>query len=169
MKPVAANIDLDQLRATLEHTWLKRRLLFLLRTERDEWLKAVATEPLPEVLEGIPAQIQQSRHLLSSLLEGYSPAQLIDQGVLAALPREARGLIRDAVHRAYLNSNVMQPLVARFGTALNDVESQAAQVPSAWATGVGNEKLTGVLMNLEYAAEQLRRALLDLPQEVVLP
>jgi hypothetical protein len=168
MKPVSANIDLDELRATLEHTWLKRRLLFLLRTEREEWLKAVTTDPLPEVLDGIPAQIQQSRHLLASLLEGYSPAQLIDQGILSALPKEARRLIRDAVHRAYLNSNVMQPLLARLGAALNDLESTAAQIASVWGAGIGDEKLIGVLMNLESAAEQLRMALLELP-EVVLP
>jgi hypothetical protein len=164
-----SNIDLDELRATLEHTWLKRRLLYRLRTERDEWLKAVATEPLPDILAGIPAQIEETRKLLTSVIEGYSPARLIDHGLLAALPEKARDLIRDAVHKAYLNSEAMQPIVCRLEAALSDFESNAEEIPCAWFSGVGDEKLTRVLMNLEYSAERLRKALLELPQEVVLP
>jgi hypothetical protein len=164
-----SNIDLDELRATLEHTWLKRRLLYRLRTERNEWLRAVATDPLPDILAGIPPQIEETRKLLASIIEGYSPAQLIDQGLLAALPKKARGLIRDAVHKAYLDSEVMQPLVCRLEAALSDFESNAENIACAWFSGVGDEKLTDVLMNLESSAERLRRALLELPREVVLP
>ncbi len=170
VKTVAvSNTDLDELRATLEHTWLKRRLLFRLRTERVEWLKAAATEPLPDILAGIPAQIQETRELLANVMEGYSPARLIDPGVLGALPEKERGLIRSAVHQAYLESGVMHSLVGRLEVALNDFESKAAEIPLAWGKGVSDVKLTDILMNLEYAAERLRSVLLELPQEVVLP
>jgi hypothetical protein len=165
----ASNIDLDELRATLEHTWLKRRLLYRLRTERDEWLKAVATEPLPDILAGIPDQIQETRKLLAGVIEGYSPARLIDLGLLAALPDKARSLIRNALHKAYLSSGVMQPLVCRLEEAVSDFESKAEEIPGAWFTGVDDEKLTRVLTSLEYSAERLRKALIELPHEVVLP
>jgi hypothetical protein len=165
-----SNTEIDELRATLEHTWLKRRLLYRLQMERTEWFTAASlSEPLPEVLSGIPYQIQEARKLLGSLLEVYSPARLIDKGPLAALPEKERCLIRDAVHKAYLEARVMQPFVERLAVALEEFESKAAEIPCAWVSGIDEGILSNVLIDLESAAKQLRTALLELPQEVILP
>lgn len=165
---VLINPDLDDLRATLEHTWLKRRLLTRVRAERAEWLKAVGTGSLPKVLAGIPARIKETRKLLACLIEGYSPAQLVDLCPLAALPHETKKIIKGAVHKAYLDSGVIQPLAAQLRGALDEFEAEAAEIGPAWTGAAGAKKIDSVLDGLETAAERLRQALLDLPREVVL-
>jgi hypothetical protein len=166
---VLIDSDLDDLRATLEHTWLKRRLLSYLRTERDTWLKAAGAEPLPKVLDGIPARIKEARQLQAKLIECYSPAQLVERGPLAVLPDGAKKLIKDAVHKAYLDSGIIQSPAKQFGEALDNFESKTAEIARAWARGKGAKRIECALDDLESAAQRLRSALLDLPQEVVLP
>src|SRR5687767_9165557 len=116
----------------LEHTWLKRRLLAQLRTERSFWLRRADGTPLPNVLAGIPARVEETRLLHARLIEGYSPAQLIEQSPLAALPTKVKKTIQSAVHQAYVDSGIIQPLAAQLDEALNDFELVASEVCRVW-------------------------------------
>lgn len=169
--PTGGNLifhEIDARRASLKHTWLERRLLGQLRTERGTWLKE-RSQRLPNVLAGLSGRIQEIRSLLADIVEGYSPRQLIDHGPLGILPDEVRQAIKAAVHQAYLELGIMQPLVAELEGALNQFERIAEKVIGAWEDGALVKKRAQILDELEVATERLRQALDAFPRGVVLP
>lgn len=162
--PVAA----EGLRSTLKHTWLERRLLPRLQLERKEWLAKKDQGRLPEVLAGLPGRIAVAWELNAEVIQGYSPAQLVDQGVLSALPDDLRQILREAVHQAYLAAGIIQEPAAALEAALKKFEAVASQVPVAWRQS-DKKYLADVLDKLEKTAQCLKGALEALPRGVVLP
>ena len=153
----------------LKHTWLERRLLPLLKRERSAWLEAAPGRPLPSPLEGITGRIKEARELLAALVDGYSPAQLVDREPLRVLPDDIKKIIQDAIHRAYLDLRIIQPLASELEAAIKQLEKVVEKVVTAWANAAAREMRARVLEELEVAAERLRRALEALPRGVVLP
>lgn len=158
--------DIDNLCASLEHTWLKNRLLYQIESNRELWAASEEDE-LPRILGNIPKQIQRARELIAGIYDGYSPAQLVDTVPLSVLPTEIKTVIKDAVHNSFLHLGLIQPLVIELESALNLFESVVWKMDSEWKDGP--HARTRVIDELKTAAVRLRKALLALPREVILP
>ena len=78
-------------------------------------------------------------------------------------------IIQDAIHRAYLDLRIIQPLASELEAAIKQLEKVVEKVVTAWANAAAREMRARVLEELEVAAERLRRALEALPRGVVLP
>lgn len=158
--------ETDNLCASLEHTWLKNRLLNQVEANREDWA-ASEEEELPRVLKTIPSQVQRAKDLLTDIYEGYSPAQLVEKVPLSAFPTEIKSIIKKAAHAYFLELGLMQPLAEELETALDQFESATKRLVAEWKNG--RDARLRVIDELKSAAVRLRKALLALPREVVLP
>ena len=154
-------------RGTLRHTWLERRLLYEVRMDRAAWLSAAPGDPLPEVVAGIPAQLERLRCLIDRMVDDFSPAQLVDQGPLSRLDDGSKDLLRSVLHDAYLKSGIILPHQERLQAATDAFARIATQAGLVWSQG-DRRRTTEFLIELECAALRLKDAL-ALPQGVVLP
>lgn len=158
--------EIDNLCASLEHTWLKNRLLNQVAANREVWAES-EDEELPRILKAIPSEVQRARRLLTDIYEGYSPAQLVEMVPLSALPTEIKSIIKNAAHASFLALCLIQPLAEELETALDQFELAAQRLVAEWKSG--RDARLRVLDELKSAAVRLRKALLALPREVVLP
>jgi hypothetical protein len=153
------------LRTVLEHTWLKRRLLAQLRENHENWASSTDT-PMPAVLQGMVPRLAEARTFITGLTAAYCPAQLVQQGPLSEMPARAQSLIEEALRKAFLDLNLIEPLREEAEASLAAVELIAAQFKSAWTDRPQRAEL---LRQLAPAAERLRAALAALPEGVVIP
>lgn len=151
--------------ATMAHTWLKRRLIFQLEENREVWLNDF--DNLPRVLMAIPTKVQEMRLLIAQATEALSPADLIERTPISDLPNETKVIIRNAVHGAYLQLDITQPLITKLQTALDAFDAVSDKIGRCW-TKSPNIRRT-LLEELGTAANRLREAFLELPSEIVLP
>ena len=166
MKPKVA--DVADRRSALSHTWLKRRLIAHLVSEREEWAAQPSGAPLPSVLQALPVRIAEVRTLAVDVVDAYSPAVIADGSPLSVVPAAARAAIAASLHEEYLAAGVVQPLVEGLRGALARFEVCAARVNAAWTGGDARAR-TDVLDALRVAAEDLRGALDALPERVIVP
>jgi hypothetical protein len=151
----------------LRHTWIENRLILELQVDREEWLQASASDPVPRVLEGIPFQLERLSEILNSMIENYSPAQLVDRGPLGTLPEEVRALLRGALHEAYLASGEVLLLQQDLREAIENFSCVAGKIEPIWRSG-DREAKNGLFNELATQASRLFTALW-LPQGVILP
>ena len=151
-------------RAILEHTWLKRRLLAQVRDNNASW--TASDLPLPGVLVGVDGRLVIARRFVSTLIDLYGPAQLVDDGPLASLPLGVTNLIKEAIHRAFLQTDVIQPLDREANLALEEFEAVASTISTTWSNPQARPEL---LRSLSITGERLRSALAALPEGIVIP
>jgi hypothetical protein len=154
-------------RGSLRHTWLEGRLIYELRVDRDKWLRASASEPLPRVLAGIPAQMERVSTLLEGMIQDFGPAQLVDRGPLGGLSPEVRQLLREALHNAYLASGEVFLLRQNLREAIAGFSEVAGRIETVWRSGDRQAK-NDLFDELSAQSCRLRDAL-ALPQGVILP
>lgn len=160
------NIDLCE---RLEHDWLKNYLQRQINAEREEWLHRKSGAPLPIVIAGMPLKIEDVKMVLQTTIISASPSQLIDKTPLTDFPLEIREVICEAVHQAYLNLRIIQPLISELESSLAIFEKAATQFIVAWQSEAGRSRLASTLNGLEESAVRLRKSLLSLPRETLLP
>jgi hypothetical protein len=158
--------EIEGRRAILSHTWLDNQLLLYLSTIRRA-LEPLSDHALPVVIVDIPHRLEKLRELIDDATSGLSPAQLVDIGPLASMGTETRILIKNAVHGAYLDLNIVQPLVEELKTAADELDCLAQTIIQGWQQNVENR--CQLLENLEEVAVKLRDLLKSLPREVVFP
>ena len=155
-------------RSALSHTWLKRRLLSHLATERGAWLALEANAPLPSVLRALPTRIAELEAFAAEIVGTYSPARVLEQAPLRDLPSAARIVMADVVHEAYDDLGVIQPLGSRLQAAIAEFAHIAHRVALDWFAA--DPQTRNVLLDeLAISAELLRNALDALPDEMPLP
>ena len=152
----------------LSHTWLGKRLLKGLQLNRDRWLDA-GGDSLPRVLAVLPARTQEARLLASQLIDGYSPLHLVERGPLTILPGQVKAMIKEAIHHAYLDLGIMQPLTVEVTDAAADLGTVTSELSLAWCDPSSARRRAEILDALRVVAERLKRALDALPYGVVLP
>jgi hypothetical protein len=155
--------------ARLEHDWLKNYLQRQINAERKEWLGRKSGAPLPRVIAGIPPKVEEVTRLLKAAVVSSSPSQLIDKTPLADFPSEIREVICEAAHQAYLDLGIIQPLISELELSSAAFEKAAAQFVVAWQSEAGRSRLAATLNGLEESAIRLRKSLLSLPREILLP
>jgi hypothetical protein len=153
--------------ASLEHTWLKRRLLPQLTREKAFWLAADQCA-VPSALLGLPARLAETEVFLESALEGYSPAQLVRSGPLSNLPHDFRTAMMAAIHQQYLNAQIIQPLIASAEQHIADMRVAADALLLTWEGGTVVRR-SELWDTLSKKAEALRSVLASFPTEIVLP
>jgi hypothetical protein len=154
-------------RGALRHTWLERRLLYEMRVDRESWLASGPGAPLPEVLAGIPFQLEKLRVFLDSMIADFSPSQLIDQGPLQRLPEKTKEFLRQSLHEIYVANGLILSLQADLRQAIDALTQVSSKAEAVWREGDRTAKAE-YLNLLEAKAARLRDAL-SLPQGVVLP
>jgi hypothetical protein len=159
--------EFEQRRTALKHTWLENRLLRQIRQQRTEWLEKPGDGEPPSVIVGAAARCAEVRQLIQTLVDAYSPAQLVDAGPLRALQDEARRPISVAVHRIYLNLGVVQSLLTEIEEAVAGLEAAVALCIREWSANPNMR--SAALDALDGAAVRLRETLEVLPRGIILP
>ena len=150
--------------ATLEHDWLKHQLLNALRGQKSDWVQLPASAAVPDVLVYAEEWIGEAENFATDAISAFSPSHLVDSGPLSPLPAEARELIKEAVHEAYLDCNVIQPLAQEVRDAVSQAGAALRALLTGWRDARG-EKIDA----LEDAALCLQVALRAMPKGVILP
>ncbi len=164
--PCSSNI----LRGRLKHSWLENQLLNKTADEVVYLWKETGWGALDNEFS---MRVSETITLAENLVQGFSPAQLVDSlAPLARLDQETRDLIKQAVHKAYLESSGITELSQPLCKAAKALEAALDQLRTVWRrpVTVANEKdLKNAWQMVSTQAKALHAVLERLPKGVVLP
>lgn len=160
----------DIVRARLKHSWLENQLL---NKTSQEVVYLWAETGWPALENEFSERVKDTLNLADDLENGFSPAQLVDRlAPFAKVDQEAKELIKQAVHEAYLESSKISdfrmPLredAMALGEALDELH-KAWQLP---VTEGHEQILRSVWQKVSIKAKALHTILERLPKGVVLP
>lgn len=158
----AVSCELAQRKTNLEHNRLKHMLINSLRSKHTDWL---SSEAFPAELSVLEICIAEARAISSALIDGYSPAQMVELGPLRYLPEQTRVAVRDAIHCAYLKCGIVQNKKDALENATQQFEKVARLIQSAWNSTAREE----LLHRLGAASRELQEKLNELPEGIVWP
>lgn len=165
-------------RGLLWHSWLKNQVLKMdaeyvaqmhsrsyLREERESFEQQIQPGGVFE------KNLQSARLLARTMVEGFSPGQLVDTGPFTSLSAEARDIVKAAIHREYLDETHIDRLVEPIGFAIDKLETSFREFSEAWYQQPANEESTiqEKFEQLKAHAIILHELLGCLPEGVVLP
>lgn len=115
--------------------------------------------------------LMQTRELVKAMVDGFSPKQLIDQGVLASLPSEIRDKLKTAVHERYLAETTITDLKHSLSEAIRDLETAILKFAAAWKAEPPHnaEEVKRGYTTVQDAARHVRDVLDQLPKGILLP
>lgn len=156
-------------RGVLRHAWLENQIL----NKTPEEAITLCSQPQGwRALErDFPSSVRQASELVESLVEGASPAQLIDKlGPFTSLTDESRTALKRAVHEAYLESSGILELKGPITTAIDKLEAALIEFRKAWTNRDrdGLPLVHRTWLRVRECADALRD-LLEHPKGVVFP
>lgn len=173
--------EAESARSELRHDWLGNKVQRLeAKTVADMHANPSPSRDdfeerlLPDGLYG--DRLRSLRTLVETLVEGYSPARLVERGPLAQFPEPVKMALENTLHEQYLRTPIhgdacieelqenLREATQEFSSTLEDFRAVWFREPSASTSEVraSSEKL------LEQASS-LRDALNHLPRGFVLP
>lgn len=160
--------DLDIRRGQLKHSWLENEILYIsIETVITLWRQGGA-----DLTTKYAVRVQNLFHLVESLAEGFSPAQLVDVlKPFVGLSLEEKAAIKAAVHSAYLESSGILALQVPLKDAAMGMEAALQELSRAWALPQqqGEGAVRAAWEGVCDKARALVMALEHLPKGVVLP
>lgn len=166
------------LRGILRHSWLKNQILTMdagyviqmrgrpsLHEEREAFERKI--RPGGE----FESRLGEARKLVREMVDGFSPAQLVDTGPLAGLSPEARAAIKSVLHREYLSRTMIEKCAEPATAACDALEIALREFSDNWF----REPYPGAVVirkkfeELQLRARSLNDSLGDLPEGIVLP
>jgi len=168
--------DTENLRSQLHHSWLKNEVLIL----RPDYLAKMREKESPQRAsfeEKIKPggkfwqRIDAARRLCETITEGFSPAQLVDAGELAALPDDVRALMKQVLHDAYRQETGIEELRSLLLCAINEVSNELDGLSRTWfqEPPAPTAVLAAAVNKSIDTARKLRDLLIRLPTGIVLP
>lgn len=158
----------NTLRGQLKHSWLENGILCA-RPANVVGRRADGSFEREGKIAQYLNDIDVTRQLAEDLIQGFSPAQLVDQlGPLQKLPEETRLKIKEAVHDAYLDSSGMTELAESLGQEAEVFAKEFEKFSKVWNTGDDTD-LKKAWQGVLQKAETLLAVFEKLPKGVVLP
>jgi hypothetical protein len=166
------------LRGILRHSWLKNQILTMdagyviqmrgrpsLHEEREAFERKI--RPGGE----FESRLGEARKLVREMVDGFSPAQLVDSGPLAGLSPEARAAVKSVVHREYLSRTMIEKCVGPAAAACDALEDALRKFSDDWFRQPypGAVVIRKRFEELQQRARALSESLGDLPEGIVLP
>lgn len=160
--------DANTLRGQLKHSWLENEILYIsLETVITLWRQGGSDLAIRYAM-----RVQDLSGLIESLVEGYSPAQLMDTlKPFDGLGAEERATIKGAIHAAYLESSGILALQAPLKAAAVGMEAALRELSRAWALPQpqGEDTVRAAWEGVHEKSRVLIMELERLPKGVVLP
>lgn len=154
----------------LKHSWLENQVLNKTSDNIIDFWKAKGWNALEEQFE---VHIKKAINLSEELEYGFSPAQLVDRLTpFEKVDCETKELIKQVVHKAYLESSNITELKVPLKKAAKELEKAFEHMLEAWNQPVSetNEKKLrktwGIFLTM---ARKLHSILEQLPKGIVLP
>lgn len=154
----------------LKHTWLENQIL----NKCEDDIVYLRNGPGWAALGAeFPSRIEESKHFSENLENGFSPAQLVDRLVpFSEVPEATKRVIKEAVHRAYLEKSRIQEHKAPLNAAISTFENSYKDFLIVWKQKVCEENelelrstWRAVLNTAQTFCDELGR----LPRGIVLP
>lgn len=165
-------------RGLLWHSWLKNQIL---KMDAGYVAHMHSRPSLLEARESFERKIQpegefesrldESRLFARDMVDGFSPAQLVDSGPLANLSAEARASLKSAVHGEYLEQTSIEERTGPVTEAVNELGKALGEFRDVWYRRPHSEaeQIRAGFEQLQTRARALHEMLGNLPEGIVLP
>jgi hypothetical protein len=121
-------------------------------------------------------RLRSLRTLVETLIEGYSPARLVERGPLAQFPEPVKTTLKKTLHEQYLKTPIhgdarIEELQENLGNATEDFSGTLEDFRTVWfrEPPASTSKVRASYQKLLDRASSLREALNHLPRGFVLP
>lgn len=170
--------ELSQERGRLRHLWLKNQVLAL---NEDFVVLMHGKRSLQKARESFESKIQpdgeftirlnDARRLVQQMLEGFSPAQLVDLGPLEQLSKDARRQVKSVSHDLYLRKTAIAELSESLTGAITDLANALQEFTTTWfEQPTAHETLIrSRFAHFQLCAQALQEKLGRSPEGIVLP
>jgi hypothetical protein len=160
----------------LRHNWLGHEVLPF----EDEYIAMIYVEDSPSrdrfaerIRPGgtFEHYIGKAKALSAIVVQGFSPAQLVDDGPLLALSDEGRALIRSLLHDEYLKQTGIESLSLSLQAAVSDLFERYKHFVKHWYSEprAAQEEIKESFGDFQRSAKVFDEVLESLPKGVVLP
>lgn len=170
--------DVSRQRGRLRHIWLKNQILAM----NEDYVVLMHTSPsLRAARESFERKIrpkgefagrlEDARQLLSEMVEGFGPGQLIDSGLLGDLSTDARDSIKSVLHDQYLKNSMMAQSSEAITKAVKDLRTSLRELSTAWyqQPSADDALIRKKFADFQLNAKVLQESLGNLPEGIVLP
>jgi len=115
--------------------------------------------------------LKKAKALSVSVIDGFSPAQLVDNGPLGALQDDTRALIKRVLHNDYLEKTGIIELSESIQIAASDLSDAYTHFVKEWYSQppAGQARIKESFEKVQSCGKALCEALGKLPKGVVLP
>lgn len=170
LTPYNIPCDANVIRGQLRHHWLENQILnktpedvlFIWQTE-ERW-DALETE--------FEYRIAQAIKFTDDMIDGFSPKQLVDKiAILSSLSSETKILLKDKIHKVYMESSNIQNISISFQRAVKSLEGDIKKFKKVWkqSNSERNEAIAESYQAVLESATLLHDVIKLLPKGVVLP
>ncbi len=165
-------------RGLLWHSWLKNQILKMdagyvthmhsrpsLLEERESFERKIQPEGEFE------SRLDEARRFARDMIDGFSPAQLVDTGPLAAISAEARASLKEVVHGEYLKQTSIEARTEPVAAAVDELGKALRKFRDVWyqQPRADAEQIRAGFEQLQTRARALHEMLGNLPEGIVLP
>ena len=168
--PWNISCDTNTLRGQIKHSWLENQVLNKTSDNIIDFWKANGWKALEQQFA---VHIRKAVQLSDELESGFSPAQLVDTlRPFEKVDDETKELIKEAVHKAYLESSNITELKASLKEAAEELEKALKHLLEAWDQQVSEKserELKETWNEFLTRARKLHSVLEQLPKGIVLP
>jgi hypothetical protein len=161
----------NTLRDKLRHTWLENQIFFYNSDDVVSFWKDGDWSHTINLVYG--EYIQQAIELADNLIDGFSPAQLVDElSLFRSLTEETRNKIKKAIHETYLATTNISSLEEPLRKAAIGMQTEIINLQILWGLPhvIDNERaLRQCWERIGSKGKPLHCLLGKLPKGVVLP
>lgn len=164
------------LRERLRHSWLENQII-LRRTNFISLLYLNNSNERHAFEERIKSggefdsNLHEARVLQQAMVDGFSPARLVDSGPLIRLPEDVRSLMKDVLHKAYLAETQIDKVAASMEPAIEELAQSIKHFSGVWFQGasVDSQEIETSFRAIQDRAKVLHEILGSVPRGIVLP
>ena len=173
--------ETEDIRSLLSHDWLGNRILRL-NAEVVAEMHGEESDDREEfesylLLGGRYEQyLGDLKKLVNTVIDGYSPAQLVSSTVLNTLPNRTQKQIKMIIHDTYLNvclsgTNTIEDLQNALSATADTFEATLTDFCKSWlcSRDVSSHTIKCKFENVLRQASDLREVLSQLPRGIILP
>ena len=154
------------LRGRLKHSWLENQVL---NKSAKDILEMRSEGAWNALMEQFPTRVREARGLVEAMLEGFSPAQLVDRiEIFAVLSETTKASLRGTLHSGYLAQSEVRAQQQSLASTTNELAGVLDRVSRLWREGSDCD-LERAWQDVISAAAALRDELEALPKGIVLP
>ena len=173
--------DAEDIRSRLSHDWLGNRILRL-NAEVIAEMHGEESDDREEFESYLPPRGRYEQYrgdlekLVNTVIDGYSPAQLVSKTVLNTLPKRTQDQIKTVIHDEYLETRLsatdtIEDLQEALSNAADTFETTLTDFSKSWFCNrdVSAQIIKDKFENVLRQASALKEVLSQLPRGIILP